>query len=454
MSERGGHGVPGRPVATPPRNAGERRGPDPWIIAIATAGLLIRIPALFRVYYAPDVAYWKSWLTYSTAFGIQNVYSLDLPGQTYPPILIYLLWGLGSIYRLLWPASLDTPILTAFVKIPAVAGDLTALLLFAAYARRYARASVAGCRVAAAVFAFHPALIWLSSIWGQVDVLHGGLAVAALLAALYGSSGLAGALVALGILTKPQGLIPAPAIAVLLFARAGWRALGRAVLSGAAVVLVVVLPFLLAGFATKLASVYTGAGGVYPYLSMRAFNPWWCIVAAGGGTGRPLQFRDDVHLIGLVTPHALGLGLFLLATAWILWRFWLLARGTVRIDHSRAFRLLTLQWLAFFLLPTQIHERYLVPALLSLAPAALLGRRWRWAYGVLSAGILLNLMYVVPGDERLAPIVRVISGGGVAVAAAFMAVAFLLVRAEIVEGRGGAAAGVPAATASRGRTEA
>ncbi len=221
---------------------------DPWLWFIVLAGLLIRLPAIAHVYYPHDIAFWKSWLTYSTSFGLQNVYGLDLPGQTYPPVLLYLLFGLGSIYRGIWPQAQDTPILTAFVKIPAIAGDLAAAILLAVYARRHKRPGSLGPRAAAAILAFHPALFWLSSLWGQVDVLHGGLAAGAWAAAIAGSAGWAGALVALGILTKPQGLIVAPAIAVLLAARAGRRGLVRATLFGAAVTVVVTLPFVLAGF--------------------------------------------------------------------------------------------------------------------------------------------------------------------------------------------------------------
>jgi hypothetical protein len=426
------------PTGKEPKLGSTTRRPvvlDPWIGVIVAVGLLIRLPALSHVYYPHDIAYWKSWLTYSTAFGLQNVYGLEVPGQTYPPLLLYLLWGMGTIYRTLWPQSLDTPLLTAFVKIPAVAGDLAAAVLLAAYAARKSRPGALGPRAAASILAFHPALFWLSSLWGQVDVLHGGITAAAWAAAFAGSAGWAGALVALGILTKPQGMIVAPAVIVVLIARTGGRGILRAVLFGAALTVIVTLPFVIAGFGSAIVKIYAGAGGVYPYLSLKAFNLWWCVIAAGKGTGRLLEFRDDVHLLGPVTPRAIGLLLLLAATAWVLRRSWLLARGQSRPDLSRAWRLLTLQWLAFFLLPTQIHERYLVPALISMAPAAILERRWRVLYAILSLGILLNLMYVVPGTEGLGSIVRAISGEGVLVAILFAVIAFVLARSEIEEGR-------------------
>jgi hypothetical protein len=425
------------PMARPDRPTRIGRAAfDPWLWALVLAGLLIRLPAISHVYYPHDIAFWKSWLTYSTSFGLQNVYGLDLPGQTYPPVLLYLLFGLGSMYRGIWPQAQDTPILTAFVKIPAIAGDLAAAILLAVYARRHKRAGSLGARAAAAILAFHPALFWLSSLWGQVDILHGGLAAGAWAAAIAGSAGWAGALAALGILTKPQGLIVAPAIAVLLAARAGRRGLVRAALFGAAVIVAVTLPFVLAGFASALVKIYAGAGSVYPYLTLKAFNLWWCVVAASRTAGDALGLRDDIRLLGPITAHAIGLALFLGATAWILRRCWLLGRRGCGMDPSRAWRLLTLQWLAFFLLPTQIHERYLVPALLSLAPAAVLEKRWRWIYAVLSLGVLVNLMFVVPGAAAIQPVIRIVSGQGVLVALAFAVIAAVLVLAEVREERG------------------
>lgn len=426
-------GIAGSPLIAQPA-IGARPRLDPWILLIALAGVLIRLPALAHTYYPADIAFWKSWLTYSTTYGIQNVYSLQMPGQTYPPVLLYILWGLGSIYRGLWPQAEDTPLLTAFVKIPAVLGDIASGALLALYLARRVGVGPAGRRAAAALLAFHPALIWLSSFWGQVDVLHGGLAAGACAAALSGSAGWAGALVALGILTKPQGLIVAPAIAALLVGRTGRKGILRALLCAAAATVVVTLPFVVAGFAVSIVRIYTGAGSVYPMITVNAWNLWWCVKGAGGAW-RTAEVRDDVSLLGPLTPRMIGLVLFMIATVWIIRRCALAARSASPGAESRAWRLLTLQWLAFFMLPTQIHERYLVPALLSLAPVAILERRWRWIYAALSLGILLNLMFVVPGTDSLRPIVYALSGGGWIVALAFAGIAALLVLAEIKEGK-------------------
>jgi hypothetical protein len=408
--------------------AAGRKGARPGssILLVLIAGLLIRALLMAQVGYKPDILFWKSWLSYATQYGIANVYSLELPGQTYPPVFLYLLWLLGRLYLWIWPAAVDSAWLTAFVKIPAVAADLVAAVLLA----RLARSTKGGIspRGAAAMMALNPVWIWLSAYWGQVDILHGGLAAAAWFAALSGAAGASGILLALGVLTKPQGLIILPAAAVLIVRRSGTRALGRAVALGACTAGLICAPFLIAGYGRRLYEIYAGAGGVYPMLSVKAFNPWWiATVLTGGAHAAPLP-TDATPLAMGITPHAIGIALFLAATAWIVWR----CAG--RIDGPRAWRLLTLQWLAFFLLPTQVHERYLAPALVSFAVAAVLDRRTTTLYLLLSLGVFLNLLYVVPGTAVIGRIVRVGTLDGVLVALGFCAIAFLLVRQEVREG--------------------
>jgi hypothetical protein len=267
-----------------------------------------------------------------------------------------------------------------------------------------------------------------------VDILHGAICAGAWAAACAGLSGAAGGLLALGVLTKPQGLIVVPAALLFLYARCGIGGILRAGGIGVVVSGLLLMPFLLAGYGKEVAGIYLGAAGLYPFVSVYAFNPWWIVaLLLGGGRETPL-IRDDVGVGGVLTPRFLGMLLFFAATAWLCVRSYRVARKASP-SGSRAWRLLTLQWLAFFLLPTHVHERYLAPALVSMAPAVLLEPRWRWSYLVLSLCVLLNVMYTLPGSAGLLAVARVVSGEGVLVAAALTWVAVGFVRAEIREGR-------------------
>lgn len=431
---RGGSGTR-NPAAADGRRIGVARAllSDPWCIGALAAGIVLRSLFLTSPGYVPDVMFWKSHLTYATTFGIQNVYSLDTPLQPYPPVLLYILWGIGHLYTAIWPAARDTPLLTALVKLPAVLGDLIAAFLLARYALRHGRGDSLSPARAAALLALNPALVWVSSFWGQVDVLHGGIAAGAFGAALGGSSATAGLLLSLGVFTKPQGLIVLPIVVAAMWVCCRAKGLVRALAAGLVLALLIVLPFVVAGYARQLIQIYTGAANLYPYLSVNAFNPWWILTVLGGG-GRHSFLRDDEAFLGGLTLRALGIAAFLAASGWIVWRCVRDARAA-SLASSRAWRLLTLQWLAFFLLPTQVHERYLVPALLSMAPAVVLEPRWMRLYAVLSLCIALNVAYVLPGNSIVWAITRIVTGDGIAVAAVLTGVAGILVAAELREGR-------------------
>jgi Gpi18-like mannosyltransferase len=403
------------------------------IALVLLLGLVIRALFLTHPGYQPDVQFYKSYLTFSTTFGLEHTYALETELQPPSPVFVYIFWGLGKIYTGLWPEARDTPLLTAFVKIPAVLGDLLVALLLAVYARRQQGSGVLSPTVAAALLALHPALIWTSAFWGQVDILHSGITAGAWGAAIAGSTGTAGCLLALGACTKPQGMIVLPLALALILGRSGWKGIVRAAGFGIALAALIILPFLLAGYAKQLLGVYVGASAKYPFLSINAFNPWWIVSSLAGGGWRAELVPDDGRL-GPVTPHAIGWFLFALATIWILWRGYRLGK-TTPFPQSRAWRLLSLQWLGFFLIPTQIHERYLLPALVSLAVVLVLERRLWWLYGLLSLGVLLNIVSVFPGHQSLLGVVRVLSGDGVAVAIALCLVALVLVVAEVREGR-------------------
>ena len=67
--------------------------------------------------------------------------------------------------------------------------------------------------------------------------------------------------------------------------------------------------------------------------------------------------------------------------------------------------------LAFFCLPTQIHERYLYPALVFLAVAAWADRRLLSVLGLLSTTFLMNLALVWPATPELDALAHSVGDG-------------------------------------------
>jgi hypothetical protein len=180
-------------------------------------------------------------------------------------------------------------------------------------------------------------------------------------------------------------------------------------------------PFWFGGSGARVLEPYTRAVGHFTLVALNAFNGWWLIYgeAAGG-------VEDQVVVLGGLTARQIGLGLLLGALLGIaalygraLWRL----RGAGADDRRAEATALALAAtaLAFFLLPTQVHERYA----LYLLPFLLLAALWRPGAGglplgvvwVVSALVLLNLVYIVPPvpwDRPAQQVVGEVLGRGVA----------------------------------------
>jgi hypothetical protein len=129
---------------------------------------------------------------------------------------------------------------------------------------------------------------------------------------------------------------------------------------------------------------------------LHAHNIWWLAF------GKDAPAVSDLWRLGtpLLSYRSLGLLLFLAATALVLWRFRVELRQTPQAPSAAVYEACALELLAFYLFPTQMHECYIVPALVFLAAAAITHRRAAVCYGLYSLATLLSLAttlhYVYP----------------------------------------------------------
>jgi hypothetical protein len=143
------------------------------------------------------------------------------------------------------------------------------------------------------------------------------------------------------------------------------------------------LPFLLAGKGKPLLEAYTGAAGFYPVRALNSMNLWGAANVIDT-TYRHLPGdqvnKDDVQVIGRLTYHHLSLlmtGSYYIGLLVLLWR---------QPTRDRFLFACGLGALGFFILMTQMHERYIVPAAALLAlPALFTGPRL-----LLYAGVCLT----------------------------------------------------------------
>src|SRR5262249_4609889 len=134
---------------------------------------------------------------------------------TYPPVAMYELEAAGAVHRA-WSGRRfpNSPALTVAVKLPGLAADIGLLLLFFFLARPL---GAARARWVATAYWLNPAVILNGAALGYLDWQYSAPAAAAIGAAAAGWTALAGALIAAAVLTKPQAIFIAPAVAVAMW---------------------------------------------------------------------------------------------------------------------------------------------------------------------------------------------------------------------------------------------
>lgn len=440
-----------RSLGTPPRHW-------PLAVAIAAVALVVRLPLLASPGFMPDQTQFVYWSVLShSPDGMAAVYaqrnSEGRPVCNYPPIGVYLLKGLGSFYELLSPSEqgLDQSLVQAIArgestpatrravilyKLPAVLADaLLGSLLFLFLAARFPlklSALVAGCYV------LMPAVIHNSAIWGQVDALPTLLVIVSLELARRGRTGWMVAVATLAVLTKVQTVAMAPlwlgvalcwalrptaqaglrpsapgrgtrasrrraARTPVRMSPAGRRRVGRWLMlpaTAAVVAVVVLIPFrhVLDG----VWPAYAGAASYYPFTHLNGFSAWFL--------SAPLvePHLNSVPLTDWYVPDSSPIFLGMNARIWGLigvlavWGLVLEMLWRRRCDDRALFWAARILPLAFFVLSTQMHERYLFQALAIWAWSFLPCRRWWFCWLAVCAAATVNILWAWPGPGESA----------------------------------------------------
>ena len=407
--------------STPPRaaGAGDRREKLLLVIgvvaAIAVRAILVPINGGWGD--LDQYAGWVHRLATDVPFGA--AYRLDL---SYMPALVAVFSTLAHIVPGFATATDASDLLVR------VALKLPPLLAEGACAVGvYLLASGRGQSRAAAALAVLvvPASWYLSSWWGQWDAIYAAAAVWVAVLAVRDRPVAAGVLLGLALMTKPQALFLAVPFVAWILAR--WhvrRGLGVVLLAGL-VAAGTWLPFLSSGGVSDyLRNVGYYQDGLFPFLSVEAWNFWWFIQEGVAG-GRFVS--DSGALLGPLTPRMIGLMMTFVAEA-------LIALAMVRKPTKDRLLLgLAAATLVSFCLMTTIHERYAYASLVFLAP--LLARpAVRVAWSILAVTITLNIVAAAPPNQHAGSVIPVFGPigaiGSAAMIAATVLVLILMVRVD------------------------
>ncbi len=415
------------------------------ILAIILVGGLVLRLFIAAAYlplsgFAIDVGDFTAWGQRMASLGPGGFYE-DGYFSDYPPGYLYVLWALGELGALLGPV-VGQDATGGLVKIPGVLADIGVAWLLFLMARRWgdelldrARFNVSAETLglaAATLYLFNPGVIIDSAVWGQIDSVGTLVLLATIYALGRGWTEAAALGAVIGMLIKFQFAFLIPVVAIVgirrhLFGRSSdprlaGRRDGMRVLTSLAVgvvsLTVLMLPFgmylytPLAGGdprgllgilpeadpTTSLIGKLVEAAGTYTGLSINAFNMWrnpW------SGLGDTLHWGDDTTLalafggLSLTWQHV---GTLLFAAVAVV-----ALVCVARRDDMRGILLVSLVLaIAFFALPTRVHERYLFPALALGALLVLSGRAWPWIYAALSVSFFANIYWVYSEDWAFA----------------------------------------------------
>lgn len=318
------------------------------------------------------------WWRLFQAEGMRGLYNSHLVIQlpfVIPLLMMY--WMKLSAYI---PAgSIPDPF---FLKILPALFDIAACAVSALYVLWVShRKSLRYGPVLAALIVFQPATAFVSAAWGQTDSMYTFFLLTGCIT-LVPSPAAGTVLIILACLSKPQAVIILPVVVFTLFIGTNWLKKMRVLLS------VAVLAFggVLLVQALQLENVHRPfifSIGQHPVVSKFAPNLWWLFfgeqsVFTSDTPGSPLSYRMSGYIL---------FGISLLPALAYLFRI-----------HSRPSQICLAAayvYLAWFSFSSQMHERYLFPAVVLLGIGALEARSLLYIYGVLTATLLLSSITIL-----------------------------------------------------------
>jgi Gpi18-like mannosyltransferase len=478
------------------------------ILVLLALGLAFRLIIAYLLPgsgFKVDIQAFQFWANNLADDGIYGFYARAADPATgffadYTPGYLYVLWLVGTVANLIGHGVGD------LIKIPPILGDLALAYLVWSMTLELG-GSKRAARIGALLVILNPVTWFDSTIWGQVDSVGVVFLLLGLRELWRDRPERSAVFTMLAALIKPQLGILIPIVAIVVIRRALWPSGGfgiddepgrtatdtrgsigwerrvrgpiRIITTGAAGLLTAIAaasPFGLS-IPGLIAQIFKTAGG-YPYLSVNAFNPWalliqttadgrdqsvaltrtWLcdstllaspptefrigpfVIPELGSPGSATDICPDGVMIGAFPAVLIGAALFVIVAVAVLW---FVGRRPDRITTLVGLAALSL---AFFVLPTRVHERYLFPLMAVGAILAAVSLRWRIAY-LLSAAATFSNLYVVltvyypdnPGiSDWLGTGSAFASPWGIAVAAATQAMvlvwALFQLRSEAVEG--------------------
>jgi Gpi18-like mannosyltransferase len=345
------------------------------IIVASVAAVALRWYLFFKPGYAFDLGQFIKWTKFILDNGFFSLYSAENIKivDNYPPVIPLLtsFWfKISPIFHLGFSDIQNTKFIFTIVEIILV-GVISAIII-----RSNAKHKVS----LLALTIISPALALVTTGWGQAEAVFVLLILLAFVL-IEKMTFMSVVFLLLALLTKPQA-IPAVGIYFLyLFFKDGFK---KAIIYFGVFLAMFAAAYLIFYSIGKISLIelFTGSVGFYKNLSLNAFNFWWVIY--GRGTWDIVD-----KAAGQFNYKTVGLTMFVIFE---LPALYYLSKAK---KISEVALVLGYTYLCFFVFPTQIHERYLYPAVAFLGVAAALDKQLFYAYILVSVTFILNILAVL-----------------------------------------------------------
>lgn len=344
-----------------------------WLIFILILGLIIRV-SLNNLVYSKDAESFVFWGFYLKDHSIISLYE-NLPGgfTPLPPFYYYITRYVANIVTILNLS--DNQWATYFIfKIPVYFAEFLTCILIYFFVHKYINKKVAA--ISSAFYFLHPANIYNSASWGQIDSFVSMLAFLGLFLFIERKYLAAMLAYSAGILSKLQDLAVLPLLVLLSIKHLWFKKLFYYSSAIGLISLTLFLPIIAEKGIIWTTKYFYQLQNWYPYTSIYSYNLW----ALNG-----FIISDKAQFFSLISYKLLGLILYL-SVAFVI------ILPVIKIKKQLPKTIMFAAFLLFFdfaFFSTRVHSRYILYSLPFLSPLISLYPQMSIIYSIL---IIANLM--------------------------------------------------------------
>lgn len=306
------------------------------ILVIFLTAAIIRLGFSLLPSFDIDMGTWQAWARMLAHDGSAKFYSSPVWNH-YLPGYLYLLWGLGFLEKT-FSFSVISPFLIKSVT--TIFDFATSIFLYKLIKKHSQKWAIS----ISLIYLLNPAVIFNSNVWGQVDgILSFFLLLTLISLEEWGRPVLSSVIFGLSVLLKPQAIALLPIWLFALYRKSSPKTILKGVFVSFITFLVFSFPFFPRNPLFGPIGLFFKMAEDYSFTSLFAFN-FWSVVGA--------WIPDGKMFLG-VSFFLWGIILYLVSLL-LIWSF--LCKNRANIYFLSAASLL-----AFFLFPTRVHERYLLP---------------------------------------------------------------------------------------------